>query len=283
MSIYESYAFYTSNGSAVDGLSVSCNIYSSASGLVVSGSPVLDLGGGFYKCAYNATEDGNYLFKFFTSSSIVDSAVIPAMYADKTEIPQTVWNHASRTLTGLGTIVADIWNYATRTLTSIGTTIPYDIWSYPARSLTQVSVEDPSYPVIVSTDVFLYTHASNAIVISGVPDEDEIWFTVKKNASISDEQSLIQISKTAGLLYVNGASASSMGVPSSSGCIVAVDGNVGIWISSLAAPAITGYLQNEYKGEIKVSSGNDDEMIISQFNVIVNPSLTRSLYGGPEF
>ena len=276
MSIYESYAFYTKDGESIDGLTVTCDIYSSASGIVVINSSASNVGGGFYKYTYDAPIDDNYLFLFKTADATVDAKQIGSLYSDKTEVPNSVWTSASRTLSSFGTLVSDIstsvWSFVTRTLTSFGGDIGGTIWSYPSRSLSQVSVDDPHYPALVNTAITFYTYASNSAVISSVADEPQIWFTVKKNANMADSESLIQISKTGGLLYLNGQSTSA----SSSGCIVVVSGNANVYLDSDHAPLFYGNLQNEYKGEIKVRTVDGSELIITQFPVYVKQAITHS-------
>lgn len=313
MSVYEAYAFYTKDGSGIEGVTVTCDVFSSSSGIISASVVTSDVGGGFYKCSFSAVSDDNYLFRFKTVDNTVDSKQIGALYSDKTEIPVSVWSFANRTLTSFGTLVddiwssasrtltgygslisdiwnyatrsltsgsfspADVWNYSTRTLTSSGGALTAsEVWSYASRSLSEVSVSDNHFPIVIHTPLTFETFADNSVTITGVSDEAEIWFTVKKFINEPDHKAIIQISKTGGLLRLNGKSPSDLGISATNGSLVIVDGNAIVSLTTIAAPVIYGTLDNAFTGEIKTKTIFGVETIITQMPVFVKQSVTHT-------
>ncbi len=129
----------------------------------------------------------------------------------------------------------------------------------------------------IITPVIFYTNSTNLVAVSNVPDEPEIWFTVKSNALVPDELSTIQIGKVEGLIFSNGVSASTAGLSSSDGTIT-VSGSVAmIYISASAAPIIYGTLPNDFLGEVKTKTTASIVTVVAQFPVEVRRSLTRRI------
>lgn len=71
-------------------------------------------------------------------TTTVTGRIDAAISTRSTLTAQQVWEYASRTLSGFGTLIADVWAYATRTLTSAGSSgaTAAEVWQYAARSLT---------------------------------------------------------------------------------------------------------------------------------------------------
>jgi hypothetical protein len=238
-SIYESYAFYTSNGMGLAGVVVNCDVYSSSSAsLVFSGSYVTEIGGGFYKFSYLANNNDDYLFKFKTDDSNVDQKEIAALYANKIEIPQSVW-------------------------------------SYDSRTLTQSVTRGGNSPVS-TTSIIFYTNSTNTFTVNNVADEAEIWFTMKDQGMKPDDESVAQISKTGGLLYVNGQLPTSASLTSADGSLVISGGNAIVTLSANAAPTLFGNLANNFMGEIKTKSSGSVVSVVDVFPIEVRVALTRA-------
>ena len=132
--------------------------------------------------------------------------------ADVSGIPAAVWGHATRTLSSFGTLVSDIWSAATRTLS--------------AFAFTVTGAKDASIDAIkAKTDLITGTSLTIASVVSGstitahrgdtlsaalenigaLTNNSKLWFTVKRDYDDADTAAVIQIEKTGGLLYLNGA------------------------------------------------------------------------------
>jgi hypothetical protein len=312
--LYESYAFYTSSGSGATGLTVGCDVYSASGSFLVSNNPAVEIGGGFYKFTYDAPVEDSYLFKFRCGNAGVDSQQIGALYANKIEIPQSVWGYAdrqltnfgnlvdliwssaSRTLSSFGSLVSDIWSnptrsitdgggasassvwtYSTRELTSGSQSMAESVWSWPLRSLSQVSITDGHLPIVINSPITFETFATNSVTIEGVSDEAEIFFTVKKFINEPDHKAIIQISKTGGLLRLNQKDPSDLGLSPTNGSLVVISGNAIVALTTAAAPVIYGTLQNEFVGEIKVITSGNQEYIVTQMPVFVKPSVTHTV------
>ena len=69
----------------------------------------------------NPLADADYVNAIIAQSS--SPTIVYASGGSPAEIAQAVWESASRTLTGFGTLVADIWSYGTRTLTSLSSLV----------------------------------------------------------------------------------------------------------------------------------------------------------------
>jgi hypothetical protein len=129
----------------------------------------------------------------------------------------------------------------------------------------------------MTSAIILYTCSSNVVTVSNVADESELWFTVKDFSRKADADSILQISKTDGLLYANGHSPSAVGLSSGDGSITVVGGNANIFISACAAPILFGDLPVTFTGEIKTRSSASIVSVVTQFPVIVKPSLTKAI------
>lgn len=257
---YKAYGFFTYSGFGTSGLNVTCDIFN-GSGSVSTNLIALDIGGGLYSCTYSTNIDDDYLFIFKTISSNVDQNQIAALYTNKTEIPFNVWNYANRTLSTFGTLIYDIWNYSIRTLTA-------SVYNGGNNMSTNLN------PLI------FYTNATNQFTVSNVPDDPEVWFTMKSTADLGDESSTVQISRTGGLLYANGQE-----ISGSSGPLFNYDGSINvtsgcvasIFISASAAPLLFGSLSNDFTGEIKTRSSASIVTVVTQFPIETKVALTKRI------
>ena len=238
-SIYETYAFYTSNGAGLPGVIVNTEVYSTTSGsLIFSGGSAVDMGGGFYKYSYSATTDDSYLFKFKTNDTNVDQREIAALYSNKIEIP-------------------------------------YNVWTYSDRQLTQIVLRGGTSPVS-ATPIIFYTNSTNTFTVTNVANEAEVWFTMKDQGMKTDEESVAQISKTAGLLYVNGMVPTSACLTSADGSLIISGGNAIVTLSANAAPLLFGNFANDFMGEIKTKSSASVVTVVDVFPIEVRVALTRA-------
>ena len=131
-----------------------------------------------------------------------------------------------------------------------------------------------------ATLVIFYTNATNSLVIPSIPDEPEVWFTMKSMAMFPDESSTVQISRTHGLLFSNGQSISgSMGaIHSMDGSISVSSGSIAsIYISAIAAPILFGNLANDFTGEIKTKSSASIVTVVTQFPIELRVALTKAI------
>ena len=151
-----------------------------------------------------------------------------------------------------------------------------DVWTYLYRTLTPSNIESTSEPNISDTPVDIYTYSSTTISTK-CTDADEVWFTVKKNIDDSDLESLIQVSKTGSLLYINGQSASTAGLSASDATLTIVNGYAQTFISGSAAPSLLGTKEKNYTGEVKRRMNTGAMPIVAQFPVTLKGGLTQAL------
>ena len=146
-----------------------------------------------------------------------------------------------------------------------------DIWSYASRTLTQ-AIDGSTSSIVSGSSITFYSYATNYATVTSVPDDDEIWFTVKKNIMQPDSESIVQISKTGGLLYING------GIPASSsdGSLIVVGGVANIILNAEASPLAFGN-SVMFTGEIKTKTSGSVIAVITQFPVIVRPLITKTI------
>jgi hypothetical protein len=82
------------------------------------------------------------------------------------------------------------------------------VWAYAARTLTQSAAAVAA--VLAGSDITIQRGDTATIALTDVgalTGYSKIWFTVKSRKNHSDTESIIQIEKTGGLLYLNGATA----------------------------------------------------------------------------
>jgi hypothetical protein len=245
---YKAYAYYTYNGLGAPGLAVSCDVYSST-GFVMTASAVVEIGGGFYSHNHVALVDDDYLFLFKTTASAVDFAQIPTSYSNRHIVPTDVWNDTVRSLTDKSnfslTTVYDAAKYAASASTVAAeiANVPAEVWTYPIRTLTTTASAVTNTIVTTDSTILCRRGDTFSAAITGLGDltaYDALYFTVKDYyKKQSDTESTIQVvtrtsGSSVGLLYLNGASASSISTSGSITVINTLDGDITITVDPLA-------------------------------------------------
>ena len=116
--------------------------------------------------------------------------------------------------------------------------IDADVWSYAARTLTQSAASVAA--VLAGSDITIQrgdTESISLTDIGALTGYTKLWFTVKGRKTYADTLSTIQIEKTGGLLYLNGAVAST----ASDGSITISDeatGDISIVIKAAATAVL---------------------------------------------
>lgn len=130
-----------------------------------------------------------------------------------TKIATGVWASATRTLSSFGTLVADIWASATRTLSSFGFTVATNsdanVTAIKAKTdLITTGTSLTIASVVVGSTITAHrgdTLSAALENIGALTNYSKLWFTVKRDYDDADTAAVIQIEKTGGLLYLNGA------------------------------------------------------------------------------
>ena len=150
-----------------------------------------------------------------------------------------------------------------------------DVWSYGARVLTDYVIN--SQKIIKDSKIELYNYTDNVVIIQNVADSDEIYFTVKSSKKNTDAQSIIQITKTGGLVYLNGAPvATSATLHSTDGSIVP-DGNGNLVVTLTALAASYCVSGSVLSGDVKTKVTSGKVSLSSEFDVIVIDTVTHTI------
>lgn len=81
--------------------------------------------------------------------------------------------------------------------------LPHRIWAWTVRTLTNPALITPRPGA--EGAITLYRSATGRIEFNGLADldiADKIWFTAKESNSLADNQAILQVEKTAGLVYL---------------------------------------------------------------------------------
>lgn len=190
------------------GLTVTYNIYRNGAVSPVASGTAVEVAQGLYRATFLTTVTGDYVCMFATATTTVDQREIPALNlaltwaglvdaavsSRSTLTAPNVWEHANRTLTSYGTLVADIWSNATRTLTMTAAAIIASI-----TGSSDIERKRGDTFAISLTIGSLVGYASVWITVTADPDspDADARFQIKKNASLVGD----------GLLYLNGVAA----------------------------------------------------------------------------
>lgn len=118
------------------------------------------------------------------------------------------------------------------------------------------------------SDYLLYTFTTNTFSIPNITTNDKLWLTIKGDSSLDDTHSLLQIEKTAGLLYVN-----SQAIPITTPAVASTDGSIvinGLNLDVTLKPVASGLLPiaTELYGEVKSKNNISGVVsILSSFTV----------------
>jgi hypothetical protein len=164
----------------------------------------------------------------------------------------TIWEHVDRKLTSASNlnltsssaIASDVWSYANRTLSSLNnvlSNIASSVWSYVHRTLgDDSSVGAPSDHQIDAIRGDTFEEVFTEIDLT---DYTKAYFTVKSAYKDADTDSVLQVSNLNGLMYLNGASASSIST-SGSLALDALNEIVTVTVSASAMAQIPYSSQN---------------------------------------
>jgi len=207
--------------------------------------------------------------KIATSAITADKIAADAIGASElasdavSEIADAVWDEATADHVSAGSfgkwvadLIAGVWAYATRTLTQSAASVT------SAVSGTTISVQKA------------VTWSISLSGLGALGSYDKLYFTVKTGVSSSDDEAIVQIEKTAGLLRLNGAAATA-----AQGSLTvddAVAGDYTITVSAVATAQIavkSGLkydLKKTYDGTVTAVSG------VGTFNVTEVVTLATS-------
>lgn len=122
-------------------------------------------------------------------TTTITGRIDAAITSRSTLTAQQVWEYASRTLTGVGTLAADVWSYATRTLTSFGSI------SAPVAAASAGTV------VVYAYDTWQFSISNSSLTLSGY---EAVAFVVKSYDGHSDNDAILYVRSDSGLVRIGG-------------------------------------------------------------------------------
>jgi hypothetical protein len=176
---------------------------------------------------------------------------------------------------GLAALPAAVWTYATRTLSSISallSIITAGVWAYASRTLTQSAA---SVVAAVSGDSIAALRGDYwSIALTDIGDissRTKLYFTVKEKYSDPDAQALIQIEETDGLLYSNGAVATTP----ANGSITVSDEATGDLTIVIKAAETQNYAPGSYRYDIQYIAANGPTTPVASGTFTITADITR--------
>jgi len=162
-------------------------------------------------------------------------------------------------VTSYGTLVADIWSYTTRTLTSLSalvSSVAAAVWAYATRTLTQSAAAVTAALAGSTVTILRGDTVSIAFTALGnVTGYQAVWFTVKASPGVeADADSLIMAKTATGLVYLNGAAATTAGDASVT-VTDATTGAVTVLLKAAATAALTPQAGLAYDVQWKDATG----------------------------
>ncbi len=202
------------------------------------------------------------------AANAVDTSQFTQGAADK------VWTSAARTLTAFAQSFADqVWVSATRTLTSVGVAdIATAVWANVTRTLTLTAAQLAA--AISGTNIVVQRGDTLSVSFTGLGSlvgRTKLWFTVKRAPSDTDPQAIIQIEESDGLLFLNGAPATS-----GQGSLTVTNATTGALTIALAAVAtatLPGSGSATYDVQVDIAG---TVTTLTQGSLTVNVDVTRA-------
>jgi hypothetical protein len=155
-------------------------------------------------------------------------------------------------------------------------TIPTDVWAAATRTLTQSAASVIS--AVTGSTVTQYRATSWSFSLTGLGSlaaRTKLYFTLKQATTDTDAQAVAQIEETAGLVYVNGAAATT----ATNGTLTVTDEATGAITITLADDE-TAALETAdaiyYDVKMLTAAGGSQVMTIGRFNIadLVTESIT---------
>jgi hypothetical protein len=158
------------------------------------------------------------------------------------------------------------------------TTIAERAWDNayaPVRTLTQSAAAVAA--TVAGSDITILRGDTTTIALTGLgslTNRTEIWFTTKNDLSLDDTTAVVQVSETGGLLYLNGASATT----STDASLTVSDANAGNLTIVLKASATKRLLApNTMKYDVQIRKTDGTITTLTQGGVVVTQDVTTRI------
>lgn len=217
---------------------------------------------------YNAT--GVYIF-LYTSELKLD--LISIFHTDDILVDQQ--DLSDYTPMQITTDIYDIGATVSTTHILINNLAP-TIWTYGNRELTTPLTVN-QYPSITAEKLTILTYDDNAFSLTSVPDENDIFFTVKGDKKLDDAHSIIQVTKLDGLISINNRPISDYPIltPADASLMVDGEGNLIISITSLASSLLNS--TTNVFGDVKTKDMTGRMKSVYNFYVDIVDTVTHTI------
>lgn len=233
--------------------------------------------GGNVGSLHGVTEGDGMQLSYVDEVGVVDGGVTLA------DTQSGTW--AAAVMTSLAGIPAAVWAVGTRTLTSLGTVVADSaaaVWAYASRRLTQ-TLSEVAATYSASTLPPLKIGATYRHTVTGLGDistRDRLWLTLKSSVGDGDEDAMVQIEETDGLLYLAGGSLPT-GITSAYGSIEVLDevgGDIAIYIDeeALAHLPVKNHVVGDLAWRVEGTAPQDnDKNILAEVSTSIRRAVTR--------
>lgn len=279
------YAHYTTSGVSTTGLTVTIDVYEvtrdGTATQVVTDGACTAVGDGIYRYILSAGSvdaAAEYVGVFYTATDTVDAQNIPALWvidrANLEDIDDILTDTGTTLPAVLDAIKGVGWTdedlvaiKAAIDAISAGGATAEEVWEYSSRTLTQSAT---SITAAVSGSTITDTRGDtwDIDVASLTLDSNQIHFAIKRNGLNTDNEALLLVAKTGGLLRLNGAAVAAGDATKASltytgtTLTIAVDASitaqlpVGSWRYSIQSitSATPGVVSEPYGGAFVISS-----------------------------
>lgn len=195
----------------------------------------------------------DYVAVFVTADSTVDAKEIAALLTDQTALAIDADGKVS---------VSDTLLTAT------------DVWSAATRTLTQTAAQLAA--VLTGSAIVIQRGDSFSLSLTGLgslANLSKLWFTAKQDRSDADASAIIQIEKTAGLVYLNAAGAST---PAHGTITVndATSGNITVMLDK-AETASLAEITGDY--DVQMLRNDGTVLTLTEGAFLVTSDITRAV------
>jgi hypothetical protein len=202
------YAHYTEGGVSKTGLTVTIDVYEvirdGTKTQVTSDGACTEIGDGLYRyllASGSVDAAAEYVGVFHTATATVDCQDIPAMWVINRAGLETLDSGVTLAATQTGVTIPTVTN-----LTNAPTGMADAVWAAAVRTLTQSAAS--VIATVTGSDIVCQRGDSLSVSLTdcgALTGYSKVYFTVKRDTADADTASIIQIEKTAGLKYINGA------------------------------------------------------------------------------
>lgn len=232
---------FTLNNVGLPSLSVTADVYDMTGTKILSDAPVTAIGGGVYAWQTTSPNVVAVVFKTTISGNPIQTLGLPVKE----------------------------WSELTAA----------EVWTHPHRTLIQpgISLETP----VSGNTITLYKDATNVLDFSELGNlgaRAQIWFTVKANLDLPDDEAILQVTETGHLIVINHINAADLGPEVPEVDLIATDdGNVTIDISAEASQALPVMEVTPVEWDLKIAFIDGRVLPLRTGTAYIKQTATKSI------